>query len=108
MIQWKFIPESLPIVPAYFPCCDSAAVPSDFSALSSGSLGNPSACLAEFVASGVLQELPSSIHAPAVSTFQPLSVHQLWVWGLSELQEKLSLSVSSHLEMDFSTPVLSS
>lgn len=83
MIQWKFIIEFIPIVPAYFSsCCDSAAVPSDFSALSSGSLGNPCACLAEFVASGVLQKLPSSIHAPAVSTFQPLTVYISFGFGV--------------------------
>lgn len=82
MGQWKFILEFIPIVPAYFPsCCDSAAVPSDFSALSSESLGNPCACLAEFVASGVLQETPSSIHAPAVSTLQPLTVCTIFGLG---------------------------
>lgn len=110
MIQWKLIFESIPIVPAYFPsCCDSAAASSDFSALSSESLGNPCACLAELVASGVLQETPSSIHAPAVSTFQPLTACTIFGFGVSaELQQRLSVSASSHLEMDFSTPVLSS
>lgn len=110
MSQWKLIFEFIPLVPAYFPsCCDSAAAPSDFSALSSESLGNPCARLAEFVASGVLQETPSSIHAPAVSAFQPLTACTIFGFGVSaELQQRLSLSASSHLEVDFSTPVLSS
>lgn len=91
MSQWKFILEFIPIVPADFPsCCASAAVPLDFSALSSESLGNPCACLAEFVASGVLQEIPSSIHAPAVSTFQPFTAYTIFGFGVSaEPQERL-------------------
>lgn len=91
MNQWKFVLEFIPIVPADFPsCCASAAVPLDFSALSSESLGNPCACLAEFVASGVLQEIPSSIHAPAVSTFQPFTAYTIVGFGVSaEPQERL-------------------
>lgn len=110
MSQWKFILEFIPIVPAYLPsCCDSAAVPSDFSALSSESLGNPCACLAEFVASGVVQEIPSSIHAPAVSTFQPLTLYTIFSFGVpDQLQDSLELSASPHLEMDVSIPALSS
>ena len=87
MSQWKFILEFTLMVPAYFPsCCASAALPLDLSTLSSEKLGNPCACLTEFVASGVLQEIPSSVHAPLMSTFQPFTVQSSYIiFGLGSL-----------------------
>jgi len=87
MSQWKFILEFMLIVPAYFlSCFASAAVALDLSTLSSEKLGNPRACLTDFVASGVLQEIPSSIHAPLVSTFRSFTVQSSYIiFGLGSL-----------------------
>lgn len=87
MSRWKFILEFILMVPAYFPsCCAPAGVPLDLSILSSEELGNPCACLTEFVASGVLQEIPSSIRAPLMSTFQPFTVQSSYIiCGLGSL-----------------------
>lgn len=79
--------------PTYLPsCCASAAVvPLDLSLLSSEKLGNPCACFSEFVTSGVLQEIPSFIHALLCQRFS-LSLFSSptssLVWGLCWVSEK--------------------
>lgn len=76
------------MMPAYLPsCCAPAAVPLDLSTLSSEKLGNPSTCLTEFVASEVLQEIPPFIHAPLMSTLQPVTVQSscIIIFGLGSL-----------------------
>lgn len=109
--QWKYILEFILMVPSYFPfCCASAAVPFP-SPLSSEKLGNPRECLTEFVASGVLQEIPFSIHAPLVCQHFSLSLFSSFssslVWGLCRVSGKAIIISRLLFEMDASSPVLS-